>query len=311
MLSAAKPVLLRLHRWITLVFCLPLAALVVTGLILSFEPIVATVSIAPRSLDAQAIEVVLAAVDPEGKARSLAFKPYENRLSVGGIGPDGVLHLDARTGRRLDADGFLSGLFGASRRLHERLILDLDWLVVASTFAMLTLIGLGLLMGWPRLRMSVSGWHQGLAWFALPLVILSPLTGLFIAYGITFAGSPGGSGARGANIPIREAVQVIARGHDLSNLVWLRSRGGRLLVRLNEGGEYRVYAVTGEGLVPTPRNWPRLIHEGNWAGIWSGLFNLVTSLVLGGLLATGLTIWARRRFRKRNPRPRRQVTAPA
>ena len=35
-----RPLLIRFHRWITLVFALPLLAIIVTGLILSVEPIV-------------------------------------------------------------------------------------------------------------------------------------------------------------------------------------------------------------------------------------------------------------------------------
>ncbi len=51
-------------------------------------------------------------------------------------------------------------------------------MVIASTFAMVVLIMLGVLMGWPRIRNSVSGWHHAVAWFGLPLIILSPLTDL-------------------------------------------------------------------------------------------------------------------------------------
>jgi uncharacterized iron-regulated membrane protein len=54
----------------------------------------------------------------------------------------------------------------------------------------------------------------------------------------------------------------------------------------------------------------RLFHEGNFAGIWSALMNVVISLALAGLMVTGLVIWARRRFRKRRPRPARTM-APA
>jgi hypothetical protein len=164
---------------------------------------------------------------------------------------------------------------------------------------MLVLMAFGLLMGLPRLRNSISGWHQATAWFLLPLVILSPLTGLAIAFGITFTPPPV-RGPRAAPVPIREALRLVADKHDLSTLIWIRSRGGRLLARVNDGGAWRVYAVTKEGLQPTARNWPRLIHEGNWAGYLSGGINVLTSLALLGLLGTGLTIWARRLFRRRS-----------
>src|SRR5262249_35563041 len=50
--------------------------------------------------------------------------------------------------------------------------------MVAPTYAALALGKLGIPMGWPRLRNTLAGWHKGTAWFLLPLVILSPLTGL-------------------------------------------------------------------------------------------------------------------------------------
>jgi uncharacterized iron-regulated membrane protein len=57
--------------------------------------------------------------------------------------------------------------------------------------------------------------------------------------------------------------------------------------------------VTRDGLRALPRNWPRLLHEGNWLGIWSGLANALTSVAMLGLLGTGVLIWARRKLRRR------------
>ena len=71
------------------------------------------------------------------------------------------------------------------------------------------------------------------------------------------------------------------------------------MVRLNDRGEMRVFAVTSQGLVATSRNWPRLLHEGNWLGLTSALVNVLISVAFVGLLATGLLLWARRKFRRR------------
>ncbi|MBL8591008.1 MAG: PepSY domain-containing protein [Methylobacteriaceae bacterium] len=302
-----KPYLLRLHRWLTLVFGLPLVVIVVTGLILSFEPIATATSRVPGALDAARVEALLDRHDPEGKARGLAYRPYENALTLIG-GPS----IDVKTGERLAAPGALSSLFGQSRGLHEHLIYDMGWLVTASTIAMCVIAALGLLMGLPyRLTNSFSGWHKATAWFLSPLVILAPLTGLALVYGVTFAGEPGGGGARGAQPTLREAVKIVGAQRDLSNLIWLRQRGGRLLVRLEEAGEARVYAVAADGLRATPRNVPRLMHEGNWAGVWSGLINVVASIALMILMTTGLVIWARRRLRKPQRSRTRAAPTPA
>ena len=76
-----------------------------------------------------------------------------------------------------------------------------------------------------------------------------------------------------------------------------------MMARLYYGGELRAYAVTGDGLVALPRNWPRLIHEGNWSALIASPLNVITSIALLTLLSTGLLIWARRKLRK----PRRRT----
>ena len=94
-------------------------------------------------------------------------------------------------------------------------------------------------------------------------------------------------------------MQVLGKDHDLSALVWLRPQGGRILGRIVEANEYVVYAVARDGVTKTARNWPRLWHEGNFAGVWSSLMNVVTSVAMIGLLVTGLWIWLRRQISRR------------
>lgn len=297
----SRQTLLRLHRWITLVFSLPLAILLVTGLILSVEPIIATTSIAPGAVTAQSLDALLARHDPTGQARGLVLRAYDGpagSLTLSGV-RDGPLVIDLATGAEKADIGALAQTFLTSRRLHEHLLFDLGWLVTASTIALVVLIVLGVLMGWPRLAWSVAGWHKGVAWFSLPLVIVSPLTGLFIAWGIGFTPGPP---PRESPPPLRDAVRIVAATHDPARLIWLRNRGRGLLARIDVVGEYRVYIVGRAGLTPVARNWPRLIHEGNWAGVWSGLVDVVTSFALLGLFGTGLFIWGRRQTRRRRPR---------
>jgi uncharacterized iron-regulated membrane protein len=61
----------------------------------------------------------------------------------------------------------------------------------------------------------------------------------------------------------------------------------------------KVFTVTRDGLVPFGRNWPRLIHEGNWSTLAGPFVNVVTSIGLVGLLSTGLLLWARKKLRRR------------
>ncbi|WP_262028707.1 PepSY-associated TM helix domain-containing protein [Microvirga sp. Mcv34] len=301
----SKSLLLRLHRWVALMFALPLLAVIVTGLILSFEPIVVQSAIKPGSVSVQTVEGLLQRYDPQGTARALFLRPNENTLTINAVQPGGTVTVDLGTGEPADpSTRSLSDLFGAARQIHEHLLLRAGWLVTASTVAMLALIGLGIFMGWPRLRNTLSGWHKGMAWFLLPLVILSPLTGLLLAFGISLAPAPAPAGVSGPPLPLREAVRVLAVEHDLSSLGWIRPLGRNLAARMAEDGEMRTYALSREGAVPMARSWPRLIHEGNWGGFALAILNLVTSVALLGLLVTGSWIWLRRQLRRLSSRQR-------
>jgi uncharacterized iron-regulated membrane protein len=298
--SMNKYLLLKLHRWITLVFALPLTVVIVTGLVLSFEPLV-TAGPGPVPVTADTLAAVLAKHDPGNQARTLFIRGYAGNVSIGGARRGAMTHVDLAANAPIADSGFLPTLFGWSRQLHEKLMLDLGWLVTASTAAMLVLIGLGVAMGWPRLRNNLSGWHKGTAWILLPLVVLSPLTALFMAFGVTFAGSPPAV-ASAPMLPMTEAVRLIATDHDIASVSWIRPRGNTLMARLDDDGEARVFTVTRDGLVPAPRNWPRLIHEGNWGGALSVLINVVTSLALIVLMGSGLWLWGRSKLRQRQAR---------
>jgi uncharacterized iron-regulated membrane protein len=292
---------LKLHRWIALLFSLPLLIVLGTGLVLSVEPWLVVHAIKPGTLTADQVRALIEKHDPENRASAISYRAYDNTLTIGRAGSGAMV--DVASGDRQAAPPALAATLAAMRRTHERFIFDLGWVVTASSFAMLVLALLGVLMGWPRIRNTFAGWHKAMAWSLLPLIVLSPLTGLFLAFGVTFAGPPAGGVPRGAPLPLKQAVAVAGASHDLSSLVWMRPLGGRMAMRIVEDGEYKIYAVTPAGTVALPRNWPRLWHEGNFAGAWSALMNLVLSVAMLGLLATGGWIWLRRTLRRRVPRP--------
>jgi uncharacterized iron-regulated membrane protein len=299
--------LLRLHRWLALLFALPLAVVLGTGLVLSFEPWLAGRAIKPLGLTVERVEQLLAQHDPQGKARAIAHRSYDGTVTIGGRGGKVV---DVASGAVRAQPSGLAKLLVTSRRLHETLLLDAGWVVLASSFAMLGLAVLGVLMGWPRLANTLSGWHKAMSWGLLPLVVLSPLTGVFLATGVTFSGQPAAT-VRPAPQPqtLRDAIRIAGAKHDLAGLVWMRPARGSLLMRIDEGGEYKVYRVTQNDTEAMARNWPRLWHEGNFAGMWSALMNVVTSFAMIGLLVTGVWIWARRKMRLAARRRERAAAA--
>lgn len=294
--------LLRLHRWITLVFSIPLAILILSGLVLSFEPIVQDSGAGQNHAIAERVAAALRRHDPGGAARSLVVRAYNDTVSIGGARRGDAIHVDLRTNEVIASLGFLADFFLINRRLHETFLLELGWLVTASTIAMLLLIALGIAMGWPRLSNTLSGWHKGTAWILLPLLILSPLSGLFLAFGWTLSSAPQSAASPAPLVSLQQAVASVGFRYDLGRVAWIRPRGNTMLARINDGGEMRVFAVSGDGLVPTQRNWPRLLHEGNWRGTLSASINVLISAAFMTLLSTGLLIWMRRRLRRRRPR---------
>ena len=198
--------------------------------------------------------------DPDGRARGFSLDAAAQRLTLQAPNAPAI---DLVTGEATAAPAARDGLFQWARRTHERL-LGQPWLVTASTCAMVVIMALGILMGWPRLRHSLAGWHKGAAWFSLPLILLSPLTGLCMAFGLSFQVDPDlGHAARPLGLP--EAVRRVAQSHDLAQVGSIGIRGGRMMARIFEGGELRAYALTADGLTALPRNWPRALHEGNWS----------------------------------------------
>jgi uncharacterized iron-regulated membrane protein len=293
-----KPMLLTLHRWITLVFALPLLAIIATGMILSFEPLVQVSSIGGPAIDSGRVVELVKRYDPDGKARGLSINAGSRRMTLQGTDAPAI---DLATGELAAAGSSLPDLFLWARVTHERL-LGQAWLVTSSTIAMVSLMVLGILVGLPRLRNTLSGWHKGTAWFALPLILLSPLTGLCMAFGLTFqSGAAPAGGGRPVALP--DAIRMVADSHELSHVISIGVRGGRIMARVFEDGELRAYSVSSSGVAALPRNWPRLIHEGNWSALIASPLNIVTSIALLTLLSTGLLIWARRKLRK----PRRRT----
>jgi uncharacterized iron-regulated membrane protein len=289
--------LLKLHRWITLIFALPLATIIVTGLMLSFEPMLFTQGAGEKLLTIEKLNGYLKEHDPDNKARAIAYRSYAQVLTIDGVGDEGEVEINVKTGEELDKDSTLTEMLRGAKGIHQHLIYDLGWLVTASTFAMMALIVLGILMGLPRFANSVSGWHKGTAWVLLPLIILSPLTGLFLAYRITFITPQ--TGARPSPITLQNAIKVVVAKHDIASIIWIRPQGGGMMARVNDGGEFKTMRVLEAGLSESPRNLPRLIHEGTWSSYLAPLLNVLVSLAFTLLMVSGLIIWTRKTFRKK------------
>jgi uncharacterized iron-regulated membrane protein len=294
-ISVTKNLLLKLHRWTSLVFALPLLAIILTGFVLAFEPMVQH-SGTPHSVDATRVIDLIKRNDPDGKARGVFINAAAQRLRFQG---PGAQQIDLASGERVEPGLDLADIIVWARFNHERL-LGQHWLVISSTVAMLVVMIIGIAMGFPRLRNNLAGWHKGAAWFTLPVILLCPLTALGMALGLTLSGAA--PAPQGKPLSLPDAVRVVAQSRDLASVISIVSRGGTTMARIYDGGELRLYAVGASGLTPLPRNWPRLIHEGNGAVMLTSPLNVVVSLTLLTLLLTGIASWWKRGSRLKQAR---------
>ncbi len=113
-----KQLLLKLHRWISLTFALPLLVIIVTGLILSFEPMAQVAAVKPGSVDPARVVALIKQYDPDGKARGISINPTTQHLTL--QGRPGT-ELDRTTGAVADKPATAS-VFQWARMTHEHLI---------------------------------------------------------------------------------------------------------------------------------------------------------------------------------------------
>jgi sulfite reductase (NADPH) flavoprotein alpha-component len=200
--------------------------------------------------------------------------------------------------RRESATGAIN-IFRIAENLHRSLLLGLGIVVEVASWAMLSIMTIGPLLSWLRLRNTLIGWHKALGWCLLPVTILSPLTAVLMTLGVGKSSAPLPKAAR--PLAISQALGVAASEIDVGRLVMARRfRGGTVLMQAagERGGMFTVTerAVTaltgGPGLV-------KEIHEGTWAGAGSGALNFAVSLALLGLTITGSLSWLRRSRRGR------------
>ncbi|MFT4173039.1 MAG: PepSY-associated TM helix domain-containing protein [Rhodocyclaceae bacterium] len=296
------PLLLKLHRWIAIALSPVLLLLTLSGAILAFKPVADD---AHRvAVDVPALVSALEQADPQGRAGTLSIAPDGKTFTLASRrdGPTGVF--DMATGARRGEAGF--DVFEAMRRLHVNLMVGADWLVTLGTVAMVALIVSGLLFNWRSLRNTLSGWHVGMGWLSLPLMALTPVTGLLMAFHLGMSPLPRYAGTAHP-LPLAQVLHIAGEQTDLGKLMRVRNfrRGGVMLSVQRAGVSPATYIVAGTGqfVRMDEAGWVRMLHIGNWAGAYSGVLTFLSTLPLFGLLFTGLLAWWRRRGRltKRAP----------
>ena len=281
--------LLKVHRWLAL--CLtPLFVLItLTGMVLALKPVVADFSAQPYqgTVNVAQLEGLLSSVAPDGNIGAIERSAETGQWILAGKGEyrlaDGI-----QTGAgESSSDAF----FGWVKDLHKKLLMGAGWLVEWVTWAMLGIMIVGVLLGWPKFSRSLIGWHQWLGVWLLPLALLLPLTAVLMTLHV---GRPDLGLQPGAEpVSLVQGLRQAAEQHDLSGLVSARTfKAGSVLLQTDS----QAWVVSGGQvtLVDLDSNLPKQLHEGLWAGWMSGVFNLLVGGLVLGLTLTGMLSWLRR-----------------
>ncbi|MFG1375097.1 PepSY domain-containing protein [Xanthobacter oligotrophicus] len=299
-----KPLLISFHRWISIVLAPVFVLVILSGAILSFRPILSDLSSRSAgtvTVDVAALGALIGKLEAQGPVS--AISPAEGGTSVDVVSDAadiaGRWDIASATRTRTAAGG--GDVFRTVEMFHKSLLLGLGLVVEAASFAMLAIMIAGPFLAWLRFRGTLIGWHMAIGWCLLPVTLLSPVTAVLMTLGV-------GAGARvplpraERPVAISRAVATAAHDMDLTQIATARRfRGGTVMLQV-AGEKGGAFVVTDKG-VTALTGGPGLvkqIHEGTWAGVWSGSLNLVVSLALLGLTVTGFASWFGRWRRNRS-----------
>ncbi|WP_029003284.1 PepSY domain-containing protein [Azorhizobium doebereinerae] len=300
--SAIRPRLIWIHRWIGIVLAPVFLLIILSGAVLSFRPVVddfAARSAGATRVDVPALGALVRTLEASGTVRTLTVADGGRSVDVVSSAADSTGRWEIASASRTGASPSGPGIFQTAESLHKSLLLGLGLVVEAASYAMLAIMLAGPLLAWLRFRNTLIGWHTALGWCLLPVTIASPVTAVLMTLGVG-----------GGQTPLPKAEQPVTMSQvfatplpevDLSHLETARSfRGGTVLVQVagETGGTFVVTDKGATALTGGP-GLVKEIHEGTWAGAWSGGLNFLVSLALLGLTVTGFVSWFRRWRRDR------------
>lgn len=301
-----KSALVLAHRWIGVVLAPVFLLVILSGAVLAFKPIVADLAAptaATAPVDPARLRVMVQGL--EGKAAVSSITIVDQGHAIDVASPDATVagRWDLASGARTAPAASGLDVFQIAERLHKQLFVGLGLVVEIATWAMLAIMIVGPFLAWLRFRKTVIGWHLALGWLALPLTILAPLTGVLMTLHVGQTSTPLPRAAH--PVTISQALAIAAPNTDVGALVSARGfRGGTVMMQ-TRGTTPATVVVTDTRAVALTGGpgWVKEIHEGTWAGAWSGIVAVVQSLVLLALTVTGFWSWYARRRRDRAGAP--------
>ncbi|MES9992829.1 MAG: PepSY-associated TM helix domain-containing protein [Candidatus Thiodiazotropha sp.] len=307
-LKSLKPTLFKLHRWIGIGLAPLFLLITLSGAVLAFKPILEQpTSPGDETITATRVINLLQQIDPLGQeVVALSIDSTTNQAQVRSRDPQIAGRYDLISGAcACDNEGSAAfNLFEFTEHLHKELLLGADILVQIASYLMLLLVITAPLLAWPRLRNNLMGWHRGAGWIALPIVLMLPLTGVFMSLHLGMPELPRMS-QPGVELTLAEALESAQQAHQLDGLTGVRRfRGGTVLLSVAGQEAERLLVVTDHSITPfkPSESLVKTLHEGTWAGPISGVINLTGALALSLLILSGSFSWMRRRRRMRERR---------
>ncbi|XDZ51440.1 PepSY domain-containing protein [Neisseriaceae bacterium CLB008] len=297
------------HRYFGLILAPLLLVILLSGAVLALKPIMAPEAGVGFQANISADQIVstLNQIDPKGQMSKLTvLKDGETILLEGGKqGPEGGVYA-VRTAEKVGSVGLSVQTYNVFKSLHKKLLIGAGWLVEGASYLLALMLVVGLLLLRPRLRKTLIDGHNALGWLALPLWLLLPVTGVLMSLHF---GAPDFNRLEASSQPLADVIQAVDGEQSLSRLSSIDSIKGRFqVVKLVSAGQTAAYQVNELNQlqpVALSRYWAKELHEGTWAGSFSGWLNLVISLGLAVLTATGVYSWLRRQRQSRQKQVRR------
>lgn len=301
----AKHVLVLVHRWLTLVLLPFILFLIVTGGLLALRPVVVDLTSGPPAEAPMAVEDAASLVrllDPDQRARSLYLEePATAVLEFTRQGQRETIAFDIETALPLETRLQGAEFFHHVADLHKHFVSGWEVVLEIATWGLLVIVLVGPVLAWPRLKNTVLGWHMALGWGFFPVMMVLSITAVLLLLNIGGPTLPEVDRTPG-RFPLPIALEQAARDVGLTHVERVRTmKSAGVVVHGFVENRPVVLIATRQGTTEVSAH-PGLLdelHTGTWAGGWSGALYALTSLVMVGLVGTGLWSWGRRRLSNR------------
>ena len=286
----------RVHRWLGIGLAPVILLILVSGIVLAVRPMRGS---SHQAIDVARLRSLVGRLDADSRVRSLNIDRSRTNVSLDLQSGAPASVFDIATGNReVSPRAETRDAFDLAEDVHNDLGIGMGWLASLGSLALVIIVGVAPFMARQARGGTPLGTHVRTAWLLLPLVLYLPLTLVLMQMEL-----PRREKEAPVIIPMATALAQASAQMDLGALVTVRTlRGWTYLVVNNEQDAPRRYRLE-DGVVKPLKNplvtFARTMHEGTWGGIWGGVLNIVSALLLLWMMATGLwSFVARRRLRR-------------